>query len=221
MTDRNRPARALLLDLDGTIADTLPHIFDAFRHAVAPWVGRTLTDAEVEATFGPPERDCIATMVPSASLDEAEDRFHAFYEAFHDEKVSMVEGITEAIDEAQRRGWRIGVFTGKGRRSATFTLRELGLWERVEHLVSGDDVTHPKPAPEGVHQAAEVFGVPVANILLAGDSPVDVQAGRDAGCRVAAVLWATFQPDRLRTAGADFVCERVPDLIAAIQSLDA
>src|SRR5437764_662777 len=75
------PPRALLLDLDGTISDTLPHIFDAYRHAVAPWVERPPTDAEVEATFGPAERECIARMVPGASLDEAERRFHEFYEA--------------------------------------------------------------------------------------------------------------------------------------------
>src|SRR3954464_9467732 len=88
-----RPPRALLLDLDGTIADTLPHVFDAYRHAVAPWVDRPPTDAEVEATFGPAERECIARMVPVADLDEAEGRFHSFYEAHHGPGVTVVEGI--------------------------------------------------------------------------------------------------------------------------------
>jgi len=45
------------LDLDGTIADTLPLIFDAYRHTVAPWVKRPPTDTEVETTFGPSERE--------------------------------------------------------------------------------------------------------------------------------------------------------------------
>ena len=78
--DRRETPCALLLDLDGTIADTLLHIFEAYRHAVAPWVERTPTDAEVEATFGPAERECIARMVPQANLDEAEERFYVFYE---------------------------------------------------------------------------------------------------------------------------------------------
>jgi HAD superfamily hydrolase (TIGR01509 family) len=213
--------RALLLDLDGTIADTLPHIFDAFRFAMTPWIDRTLTDAEIESHFGPPERETLRRMVPTADLDEAEARFHAFYEAHHGTAVALVEGIAEAIDDARARGWRVGVFTGKGRRSATFTLHELGIGDRVECLVSGDDVTRPKPDPEGVHLAAKALGVPVARILLAGDSPADVQAGRGAGCQVAAVLWAAFQPERLRTAGAHFVCDRVADLVAAIAQLDA
>ena len=82
-------------------------------------------------------------------------------------------------------------------------------------------MTRPKPDPEGVFLASEALGVAVDRILLAGDSPADVQAGRAAGAKTAAVLWAAFRPDRLRAAGADFVCERVEDLFAAIQALDS
>jgi HAD superfamily hydrolase (TIGR01509 family) len=208
--------RALLLDRDGTIADTLPLIFDAYRHAVAPWVERPPTDAEVEATFGPAERECIARMVPSADLDQAEERFHTYYEAHHSQGVTIVDGIVDVINHARRLGWRIGVFTGKGRRSAKFTLTELGLWNLIEYLVSSDDVERPKPDPEGVFNVSKALGVPVDRILLAGDSPADVRAGRSAGCSTAAVLWAAFRPDGRREAGADFTCKRVEDLMAAI-----
>jgi HAD superfamily hydrolase (TIGR01509 family) len=219
--DRSETPRALLLDLDGTIADTLPHIFNAYRYAVDPWVDRPPTDAEVEATFGPAERECLARMVPQADLDEAERRFHAYYERELGASVTVVAGIAEVIDFARSLGWRIGVFTGKGRRSARFTLEELGLLDRIEHLVTSDDVTRPKPDPEGVVRASEALGVAVENILLAGDSPADVEAGRGAGARTAAVLWAAFQPDRLRRAGADFTCEQVDDLRDAIVTLQA
>jgi HAD superfamily hydrolase (TIGR01509 family) len=215
-----RPPRALVLDLDGTIADTLPHIFETYRHAVAPWVARAPTDAEIEATFGPPDRVCIQMMAPHADLDEAVRRFHEYHEAHHDRAVTIVEGIVEVIDHARNLGWKIGVFTGKGKRPAEFSLRALGVRDRVDHLVSGTDVIRPKPDPEGVFQASGRLGVPVERILLAGDSPADVQAGRAAGSKTAAVLWAAFQPDRLRQAGADFVCERVSDLHAAVERLD-
>src|SRR5947209_12541339 len=89
--------RALLLDLDGTIADTMPHIFDAYRHAVAPWVERPPTDSEVWKTFGPAERECLAAMVPRPDLDEAEARFHAYYEGGHDRAVRVVEGLDAVI----------------------------------------------------------------------------------------------------------------------------
>jgi HAD superfamily hydrolase (TIGR01509 family) len=219
--DQSSPTRALLLDLDGTIADTLSHVFDAYRHAVAPWVDREPTDAEVEATFGPAERECIAAMVPESALDEAEHRFHEYYESELGRNVRVVEGMAEVIDYARWLGWRVGVFTGKGRRSAEFTLAELGLSHLIEHLVSSDDVARPKPDPEGVRNASEALGVPPDRILMAGDSPADVTAGRAAGAKTAAVLWAAFRPERLRQADADFVCERVEDLKAAIDALQA
>ena len=218
--DRIGLSRALLLDLDGTMANTLPHIFDAYRHAVAPWVKRPPTNTEIEATFGPAERDCIARMVPRVNLDEAEERFYRYYESHHDRGVTIVEGIVDVIDHARRLGWRTGVFTGKGRRSARFTLTGLALIDRIEHLVTSDDVTRPKPDPEGIFQVSQALGVPVDRILLAGDSPSDVRAGGAAGCKTAAALWAAFKPDRLREAGADFTCERVEDLISAIDELN-
>jgi HAD superfamily hydrolase (TIGR01509 family) len=202
------------------MADTLPHIFDAYRHAVAPWVKRSPTDAEIEATFGPAERECIARMVPRADLDEAEERFHRYYETHHDRGVMIVNGIVDVIDHARRLGWRIGVFTGKGRRSALFTLTALGLLDQIEHVVTSDDVTRPKPDAEGVFKVSKALGVPTDRILLAGDSPSDVKAGRSAGCKTAAALWAAFHPDRLRDPAADFVCERVEDLTAVIDELN-
>ncbi len=218
-TSTSTTPRALLLDLDGTIADTLPHVFEAYRYAVAPWTERPPTDAEIEATFGPTEAECIAMMAPPSDLDEAVERFHSYHEAHHSQGVKVVEGIVEVIDLARGLGWRVGVFTGKGRRPAEFCLADLGLMARIELLITGSDVSRPKPDPEGVFQASEALGVPTGRILLVGDSLVDIQAGRAAGSTTAAALWVAFRPDRLRAAGADFVCERVDDLLAAVRSL--
>jgi HAD superfamily hydrolase (TIGR01509 family) len=129
--------------------------------------------------------------------------------------------MSEVIDYARWLGWRVGVFTSKSRRSAEFTLAELGLNHLIDHLVSSDDVARPKPDPEGVRHASEALGVPPDRILMAGDSAADVTAGRAAGARTASVLWAAFRPERLRQAGADFLCERVEDLKAAIDTLQA
>jgi len=213
--------RALLLDLDGTIADTLPYVFDAYRHAVAPWADRAPSDAEIEATFGPSERECIAALAPGADLDAAVVRFHDYHEGQHGRAVKAVDGIAALIDHARGLGWRVGVFTGKGRRPAEFSLTSLGLTDRVEHLVTGSDVARPKPDPEGIFLAAQFLGVPVGRILFAGDSPADIRAGRSAGSQTAAALWAALRPDALRREGADFVCERVEDLAAAVDALHA
>lgn len=217
--DRPEPSRALLLDLDGTIANTLPLIFDSFRHAVEPWVDRLPTDAEVEAQFGPSEPDCLATMVPPSAVNESAQRFFSYYETHHASSVRVVDGLHRAIEHARSLGWKVGVFTGKGRRTARFTLQELGLLDRLECLVTGDDVARPKPHGEGIHRASARLGIPIPRILMAGDSPADVNAARMAGAPCAAVVWAAFQPERLRALQPDWVCETVDDLIRVIETL--
>ena len=68
---------------------------------------------------------------------------------------------------------------------------------------------------------AKAFSTATHQILLAGDSPGDVKAGRAACAKTAAVLWAAFRPDRLRNAGADFVCATVDEFEAVIDLLQA
>jgi HAD superfamily hydrolase (TIGR01509 family) len=207
----------LLMDLDGTIADTLPHLFLAFRHAVEPFVDRLPTDAEIVATFGPPERDCLARLLPRdhASFDQmlaaVAERFHSYYEGRHQD-VKAFPGIAEIVRLARQQGWRFGVFTGKGRRSAIFTLEQLGLWQQVECLVTGDDVHKPKPDPEGVLLAMRQLGVEADQLIVVGDHAADVLAGNAVGARTAAALWGSFDANATRQAGPTWALERVEEL---------
>jgi HAD superfamily hydrolase (TIGR01509 family) len=201
--------RGLLFDLDGTIADTLPHIFRSFRHAVEPWVSRPPTEAEKVATFGPPERDCIAQMLTHpelawpgsiAHLDTADRRFHTYYQENH-AAATVFPGIRETFAFARSRGWNIAVFTGKGRRSAQFTLDDLELSQHVNHLVGGDDVAKGKPDPEGVIQTLDRLDLTPAALLVIGDSPLDILAARAAGVKNAAALWGAHEPEATLAAG--------------------
>jgi HAD superfamily hydrolase (TIGR01509 family) len=214
------------MDLDGTIADTLPHLFASFRDAVAPFVARMPTDAEIIASFGPPERDCIMqilyecndttrTVVPQ-DLDRAVRRFHDYYECRHD-AVHAFPGIPEVIQLARKRKWRFGVQTGKGRRSAVFTLERLRLRRETEYLVTGDDVRNHKPDPEGVKKALAEFQLPPSELLVVGDTPADVEAGTAAGAKTAAALWGAFDRDAVRQAGGTWVLEKVEDLQTVIE----
>jgi len=216
---------ALLLDLDGTMADTLPHLFAAFRYAVKPYVKRLPRDEEILATFGPAERECIRRLLVNpalggeegaAGLEAAHQRFHAKYEGGHAEGVRSFPGIPELLRDVRGLGWRIGVFTGKGRRSAVFTLERLGLRVFADVVVTSDEVLRPKPDPEGVLKSAAELGVPPARLVFVGDTAADVRAGRAAGAATVAALWGAADRSALLAAAPDWAFETVADLHAAI-----
>ncbi|HMP02030.1 MAG TPA: HAD-IA family hydrolase [Gemmatales bacterium] len=218
------PITGLLLDLDGTIVNTLGFLFEAFRHALQPYVTRLPSDAEVVATFGPSEPECLArylrqaeaagqaTQPAAAVADRAADRFFAYYENGLDQ-VRTFPGIVELITVVRQQGRRVGVFTGKGRRGAEYTLDQIGLMPGpVEFLVSSDDVIHPKPHPEGVLRSLELLSTPAADTLFVGDAPADILAGKAAGVRTAAAVWGCFNPTELLATEPDHVCRNVADL---------
>ena len=222
-----RPPVGLLFDFDGTIADTLPHLCSAFRYAVAPVARRLPTDAEIVATFGPPEVENLRLLLSNPDigqpgavdfLSEAVARFHNYYEGKHD-AIQTFPGIAEAFADAHRRGWPIGIFTGKSRRSAKFSLNALGLHTFVACIVAGDDVHRPKPDPEGVYQAADQMGLPTTRLWLIGDSAADIVAGRTAGAKTVAALWAAFDPNATRRAGPDLAFDEVAQFRDWLRSL--
>ncbi|MER3436921.1 MAG: HAD family hydrolase, partial [Chloroflexota bacterium] len=73
----------VLFDLDGTIADTLPLIYEAFDAALTPVLGRRLGDAEVRALFGPPDNAIIRSLVGDEAGEAAIARYLAVYEREH------------------------------------------------------------------------------------------------------------------------------------------
>jgi 2-phosphoglycolate phosphatase len=218
--------RVLVLDLDGTLVDSLPHLFRAFREAVRPFVRRPPTDAEIVATFGPAERGCLERLLSNPELarpdslthlNEAHAAFLRLYESNHAQGVRLFPGMEQVLDAAERNGWRLAVFTGKGRPSALFTLEQLGVLPRLAAVVTSDDVPRHKPAPDGILAILQQVGMSPREALVVGDAPADIQAGRAAGCPTAAALWGAFSRTDLLAAQPDYILHQPTDLLPILR----
>lgn len=105
--------KAILLDLDGTIGNTLPLCITAFRESIEPMVGRTVTDDEIVATFGPSEEGTIAVLLPEQRA-EGLDSYLRRYEELHCRWPSPFEGIPEILSYLKTKRIFVGLVTGKG-----------------------------------------------------------------------------------------------------------
>jgi HAD superfamily hydrolase (TIGR01549 family) len=144
--------RTILFDFDGTVADTLPLIFTAFRSTFQQYLHRHYTDEEILAMFGPTETDILQAMIPPEQLEQALDHFFRVYAEGHRHVHNPAE-IALMLDRLREAGFAMGIVTGKGRRSADISLQAWGLDRYFDVVITGDDVSRPKPDPEGILSA--------------------------------------------------------------------
>src|SRR5438477_5624816 len=125
---------------------------------------------------------------------------------------TLFRSVVEAVLALRDRGKTLGLVTSKMRSGALRGLRVAGLEDAFQVIVGADEVTHPKPHPEPVLMALERLGAPASGAVFAGDSRHDIECGRAAGVKTAAVLWGPFDRSHLEDLEPDYWLERPEDL---------
>lgn len=209
MTELDNPTRSpvVLLDLDGTLINTKRLYVACYREAVLPYLGRELTRDEIFALRPRSEFRFLRDVVGEERLEACVADFHRAYERLHDDHFrGIYDGVPEMLERIRRRALPLGIVTGKSRRAWETTIARAPLGD-FDVLVFDDDVTEPKPDPQGLHLALERLGAEPHHAVYLGDSATDIEAAALAGIRPAAALWAKKPEDQ-------------PDFIARIREYD-
>ncbi|MBA1336444.1 MAG: Phosphoglycolate phosphatase [Firmicutes bacterium] len=194
----------VLFDFDGTLADTFPIIIYSFRRVFSEYEGKDFTADEIIGMFGPGENEIFRKHISKYScVEPAIERYYYIYKNKHRELAKSSPGIYRMLQMLRARGISLGVVTGKGKRSAEISLRELEMLPYFDVVITADDVVNPKPDPQGILIAVKRMNTSVERTVFVGDSNVDIKAGKQAGVITAGVKW--FRP-----AGFSFDVE--PDM---------
>jgi N-acetyl-D-muramate 6-phosphate phosphatase len=177
--------RAVLFDLDGTLADTAPDLSGALnrmreRRSLAPLAVEALRPHAssgarglIGAGFG------IAPGHPD--YESLREEFLDEYEAHLMHESTLFEGVTGMLDAIEARGLAWGIVTNKIERFTLPLVGLLGLHVRAGCVVSGDTTPHAKPHPAPLLEAAHRLALAPAQCLYVGDDERDMQAARGAG----------------------------------------
>ena len=209
------PLTTFLFDLDGTLIDSIDLILRSYRHTMQIHrAGAPLPPDDVWMKgLGTP----LWVQFRQWSADEAEiEAMVATYRAYnlehHDQLVRPYDGVVEEVRRLKERHKRLGLVTSKLTSGAVRGLRVAGLEDAFEVIVGAKDVTHPKPHPEPVLKALEQLGTPAEGTVFVGDSRHDMECGRAAGVRTAAVLWGPFGRHDLEDLNPDYWLEKPENL---------
>jgi pyrophosphatase PpaX len=198
--------RGVTFDLDGTLADTLPVCYAAFRAVFLEHAGREFSDSEIHALFGPCEKGALAKVV--ADWKPAFEKFLTEYERAHSLCPLPFEGIPALLDSLAALGINVAVVTGKGPESAAISLRTLGLKHHFAIVEAGSPERAIKA--DAIQRVLDVWGLTRSEVIHIGDAPGDIRAARTVGVGAVGAVWAsTARRDLLDEIGPDAVFDRV------------
>jgi phosphoglycolate phosphatase/pyrophosphatase PpaX len=194
--------RAVIFDLDGTIADTLPLCINAFRLAIEPLAGKTLTDEEIIATFGPSEEGTIMALAP-AYYEQALADYLQYYQVLHYHCPAPFNGIPPLLAYLHHHGLHIAMVTGKGPQSTTISLNTFGISHYFSIVETGSPLG-PVKASSIEKVLAQWPNLQKHEVIYVGDAPGDITASRQAGIPVISAAWAaSAEPDKLAALQPD------------------
>jgi pyrophosphatase PpaX len=199
-----------IFDLDGTLADTLPACYAAFRAACEGLRGPAYTNEQIRGLFGPSEEGMLQRAMP----ERWEDGLAILLEEYARQLKAcsgVFPSITATLRLLRERGTPLALVTGKGPSTTRMSLTHFGLDGVFDAVEVG--------SPQGVVKAAAIarvvarWGAAASEVIYVGDAVADMHAAREAGVCGIAAAWApsaiatelaATKPHALFTDAADF-----------------
>lgn len=215
------PVRAVLFDLDGTLADTAPDLVAAVnnllqshgRPALPYETLRPLASAGARGLVGA----AFGSQPGDADYADLRDAFLANYERDICRLTQLFPGVVGMLAWLQSRQLQWGIVTNKLHRFTSLLLQQLPL--QTAAVVSGDTTAHAKPHPLPLLHAAQLLNVPAQDCWYVGDDLRDIQAGQAAGMRTIAAAYGYCGEKTDPTEwGADSLIHHPQELIPLLQA---
>ena len=192
--------RLIIFDMDGLMVDTETVSFRAWREVMKE-VGIDFTRKEFDFTLGKNNRD-IAVIIKGiygedVPVGELFVKKIDLAQRMIEEKLDPMPGLFELFDYLEKNGYGRVVATSSHRKRAEFIVEKLGLKDRIDGMVTGDQISKGKPDPEIFLKAAEIAGAKNENSIVLEDSRSGLQGARSAGMRCIFVPDFTLPDDEI------------------------
>jgi len=220
--------RAVLLDLDGTLLDTVPDLHAAACGMLADLGRPTVALEDIRAYVGRGIPNLVKRLLagaveaaddPAPPPAEALASFRAHYTRFNGQVAKPYPGVIEGLETFKAMGLPMGVVTNKAQAFTMPLLERTGLMPYLQVAVAGDFLPKPKPDPMPLIWACGRLDVSPANALMIGDSVHDFHAARAAGCKVFLLPYGYNEGRDVRGLAADAIVNSILEAAQRIPSL--
>ncbi len=206
--------RAVAIDLDGTLLDTVDDLAVATNRLLGQ-LGRPPLEASLVRTFvGKGIAHLVARALaasygsaPAEVLASALPLYFECYESVNGKHTTLYPGVLEGLKAMRNAGFPLACVTNKSARFTLPLLERMGIAQYFSLVVAGDTLPRKKPDPLPLTHAASHFGIAPAQMLMIGDSVNDAAAARAAGCPVFCVPYGYNEGTDVRELDVDAIVE--------------
>ncbi|MFC5481185.1 phosphoglycolate phosphatase [Massilia suwonensis] len=218
--------RAAIIDLDGTMLDTVPDFELALNGMRADFGLAPITQAVIEPMVGKGSekliRDVLALDYDAARIDAVFDEAMAAYQrhylAINGERSRLYEGVIEGLQAMRDIGLRLACVTNKPIAFATPLLAQKGLSPYFELVYGGDSLPKKKPDPMPLLQVCSDFDLAPPSVVAIGDSSNDAEAARAARCYVLTVPYGYNHGRPVQSIDSDGIVNSLLDAAELIRA---
>ena len=218
--------KAAIIDLDGTMLDTVPD-FEAALNGMRADLGLApITQEIIKPLVGKGSeklvRDALLLDWDAARVDAVFDQALAGYQrhylAINGERSTLFEGVIEGLQAMRAQGLRLVCVTNKPIAFTLPLLDQKGLAPYFEHVFGGDSFEKKKPDPMPMLGACAALDLPPSTVVAIGDSSNDAESARAAGCFVLTVPYGYNHGRPIQEINSDGI---VSSLLEAAEQISA
>ncbi|MDQ1816669.1 phosphoglycolate phosphatase [Massilia sp. CCM 9210] len=220
------PIRAAIIDLDGTMLDTLPDFHVAINAMRGEFGYAPITQQQIALMIGKGSENLIRGVLAleqdaagvEQRFDEAMALYQGHYLAINGNHSVLYDGVLEGLDAMKADGLRLACVTNKPIAFATPLLAQKGLAEYFEIVYGGDSLARKKPDPMPLLQVCADFDLAPSQVVAIGDSSNDAEAARRAGCFVLTVPYGYNHGRAIHETDSDGIVTSLVEAATLIRS---
>ena len=212
-----REIKLIIFDFDGTLADTKENIILTFQMTMKELGVEIKSRQECAATIGLTLEDAFKVLYPGMAAEKYILLRDTYRRIFKENRKILVPGlfpeVMETLEELRRRGYLMSIASSRQSPSLHSFLEDMKIAHLFEYAVGGDNVEHPKPAPDAVLQILRHYNLSAEEAFVVGDMPFDINMATNAGVKSCGVTWGNADAAQLKESGANYIIDKMSQLL--------
>ncbi|MEM2099441.1 MAG: HAD family hydrolase [Candidatus Bathyarchaeia archaeon] len=210
---------ALAFDFDGTLVDVSKPYSMAFNETLKRF-GLPPTDPillYVNGAYTLKAQFCQVISLSKANeeilLQKCLEMYLDIYMKIHLKYLKKFKNALQAVRVLDKKGFKLALIGGRPKFQVEPELEFIGIRDYFDIVLTSEDVTNPKPAPDIVQRTAELLGISTEKILVVGDSPEDILAAKRAGAYAAGVCSGYFSKEIIEKVKPDIILDSAASVL--------